>query len=124
MSGGLLALGDSTTRRAQQQQEQQAAAVLPLPPPPCCWRHHPTPARHEPLPLLSSGPAPPCPAALNREQKALLDFLVLARSERFAGFGSSTFSFYLREYRALQVGEGRRLLCPPSPSARLWSAVC
>ncbi|KAL4423672.1 hypothetical protein ABPG75_000973 [Micractinium tetrahymenae] len=39
--------------------------------------------------------------ALNSEQKALLDFLVLARSQRFAGFGSSTFSFYLREYRAL-----------------------
>ncbi|KAI7838016.1 hypothetical protein COHA_008197 [Chlorella ohadii] len=40
--------------------------------------------------------------ALNSEQKALLDFLVLARADRFAGFGSSTFSFYLREYRALQ----------------------
>lgn len=39
--------------------------------------------------------------ALNSEQKALLDFLVLARSNRFAGFGSSTFSYYLREYRAL-----------------------
>ncbi|EFN51509.1 hypothetical protein CHLNCDRAFT_140196 [Chlorella variabilis] len=38
---------------------------------------------------------------LNSEQKALLDFLVLARAQRFAGFGSSTFSFYLREYRAL-----------------------
>eukprot|EP00887_Chlorella_sp_A99_P002549 scaffold6.g2549.t1 len=38
---------------------------------------------------------------LNSEQKALLDFIVLARSKRFVGFGSSTFSFYLREYRAL-----------------------
>ncbi|PSC70539.1 alternative oxidase [Micractinium conductrix] len=38
---------------------------------------------------------------LNSEQKALLDFLVLARSQRFVGFGSSTFSFYLREYRTL-----------------------
>ena len=41
-------------------------------------------------------------AALNSEQKALLDFLVLANGKAFVGFGSSTFSFYLREYRALQ----------------------
>ena len=41
------------------------------------------------------------PAALNSEQKALLDFIVLARSSLFVGFGSSTFSFYLREHRAL-----------------------
>lgn len=39
--------------------------------------------------------------ALNSEQKALVDFIVLAQSHRFVGFGSSTFSFYLREYRAL-----------------------
>jgi hypothetical protein len=42
-------------------------------------------------------------AELNSEQKALLDFIVLARAQRFVGFGSSTFSFYLREYRSLQV---------------------
>lgn len=35
------------------------------------------------------------PAALNSEQKALLDFLVLAKGKHFVGFGSSTFSFYL-----------------------------
>jgi hypothetical protein len=40
-------------------------------------------------------------AALNSEQKALLDFLVLSRGKSFVGFGSSTFSFYLREYRVL-----------------------
>ena len=40
-------------------------------------------------------------AALNSEQKALLDFLVLAKGKFFVGFGSSTFSFYLREYRVL-----------------------
>ena len=40
-------------------------------------------------------------AALSSEQKALLDFLVLARGRSFVGFGSSTFSFYLREFRAL-----------------------
>ncbi len=34
-------------------------------------------------------------AALNSEQKALLDFLVLAKGKLFVGFGSSTFSFYL-----------------------------
>lgn len=39
--------------------------------------------------------------ALNSEQKALLDFIVLARGKRFVGFGSSTFSFFLREFRAL-----------------------
>lgn len=42
-------------------------------------------------------------ADLNSEQKALLDFLVLAKGKYFVGFGSSTFSFYLREHRVLQV---------------------
>jgi len=41
-------------------------------------------------------------AALNSEQKAAVDFLVLARSRAFVGLGSSTFSFYLREHRALE----------------------
>lgn len=41
------------------------------------------------------------PAELNSEQKALVDFLVLSRGRGFVGFGSSTFSFYLREYRVL-----------------------
>ena len=40
-------------------------------------------------------------AELNSEQKALLDFIVLAKSRLFVGFGSSTFSFYVREYRSL-----------------------
>ena len=40
-------------------------------------------------------------AELNSEQKALVDFLVLSRGRGFVGFGSSTFSFYLREYRVL-----------------------
>lgn len=39
--------------------------------------------------------------ALNSEQKALVDFLVLSRGRGFVGFGSSTFSFYLREFRVL-----------------------
>uniref|UniRef100_A0A1D2A093 O-fucosyltransferase family protein n=1 Tax=Auxenochlorella protothecoides TaxID=3075 RepID=A0A1D2A093_AUXPR len=39
---------------------------------------------------------------LNSEQEALLDFIVLSKSRLFVGFGSSTFSFYLREYRSLQ----------------------
>lgn len=42
-----------------------------------------------------------CNAELNSEQKALLDFLVLAQGSAFVGFGSSTFSFYLREFRSL-----------------------
>jgi hypothetical protein len=41
-------------------------------------------------------------AALNSEQKAAVDFLVLQRSRGFVGLGSSTFSFYLREHRALE----------------------
>lgn len=44
-----------------------------------------------------------CHADLNSEQKALLDFLVLAKGKYFVGFGSSTFSFYLREHRVLKV---------------------
>lgn len=53
---------------------------------------------------------------LNSEQKALLDFLVLAQGQRFAGFGSSTFSFYLREFRALHG-------TPRSTSALVDAAV-
>jgi len=41
-------------------------------------------------------------AGLASEQKALVDFLVLAQGARYVGFGSSTFSFFLREYRVLQ----------------------
>ncbi|GAB4814797.1 hypothetical protein N2152v2_001843 [Parachlorella kessleri] len=41
---------------------------------------------------------------LNSEQLALVDFLVLARATRLVGIGSSTFSYYLREYRALHYG--------------------
>jgi len=43
-------------------------------------------------------------AGLSSEQSALVDFLVLARAASFVGFGSSTFSFYLREHRALVGG--------------------
>ncbi|KAI3432401.1 hypothetical protein D9Q98_003957 [Chlorella vulgaris] len=38
---------------------------------------------------------------LNSEQLALLDFLILARAEKFVGFGPSTFSTYLQEHRVL-----------------------
>ena len=70
-----------------------------------CWWH----AGHDPLDTLGIPPLPLCPAslagaALHSEQQALLDFLVLARSQRFVGFAASSFSFYLREHRALQVG--------------------
>ena len=46
-----------------------------------------------------------------REQNALIDLMVLARSYRFAGFGASTFSFFLREFRTLFVS-GRWWLRP------------
>ncbi|KAK9827681.1 hypothetical protein WJX81_007940 [Elliptochloris bilobata] len=39
--------------------------------------------------------------ALSSEQKALVDFLVLARGRSFVGLGSSTFSYYLGEFRAM-----------------------
>lgn len=39
---------------------------------------------------------------LTSEQKALLDFLVLAEGKAFVGLGASTFAYFLREHRALQ----------------------
>lgn len=39
--------------------------------------------------------------ALTSEQKALLDFLVLAEGKTFVGLGVSTFAYFLREHRAL-----------------------
>jgi hypothetical protein len=45
-------------------------------------------------------------AALNPEQGALVDFLVIANADAFVGIGSSTFSAYLREYRVL-LGHSR-----------------
>ncbi len=38
---------------------------------------------------------------LHSEQVALLDFIVCASGERFVGFGASTFSFFMREYRLM-----------------------
>jgi hypothetical protein len=40
-------------------------------------------------------------AGLSSEQRAAVDFLVLASSRRLVGFSASTFSWLLREYRAL-----------------------
>jgi hypothetical protein len=45
-------------------------------------------------------------AALNPEQGALVDFLVIANADSFVGIGSSTFSAYLRDYRVL-LGHSR-----------------
>jgi hypothetical protein len=53
-----------------------------------------------PLSLVLTFPEP-LSTGLNSEQLALLDFLILARTEKFVGFGPSTFSFYLREHRIL-----------------------
>jgi hypothetical protein len=39
---------------------------------------------------------------LSSEQTALVDFLVLAKARRLVGISVSTFSWFLREYRALQ----------------------
>lgn len=39
---------------------------------------------------------------LESEQEALLDFLVLARCRAFVGFGGSSFSYFLPQYKALQ----------------------
>lgn len=40
-------------------------------------------------------------AGLESEQLAAIDFLVLAQSRSFVGFGASTMSFYLPQYKAL-----------------------
>ena len=46
---------------------------------------------------------------LNTEQRALVDFLVLAHSHVFVGLGTSSFSVYLREYRRIHgLGEEGR----------------
>ncbi len=62
-----------------------------------CWAHTFVPATSVYMLILPL----PAAAALNSEQKALVDFLVLSRGRGFVGFGSSTFSFYLREFRVL-----------------------
>lgn len=48
-------------------------------------------------------------AGLNTEQRAAVDFLVLAQSHSFVGFGPSTFSFLLPQYKTLMG-------YPPAPS--------
>lgn len=40
-------------------------------------------------------------SGLHSEQRALIDFLVLARAQHFVGFEESTFSLFLREWRYL-----------------------
>ena len=40
---------------------------------------------------------------MHSEQKALVDFLVLARGRAFVGMAHSTFSYYLEQLRRLQV---------------------
>lgn len=40
-------------------------------------------------------------AALSADQKSAVDYLVLLRSERFVGLNSSTYSWWVREYRKL-----------------------
>lgn len=40
-------------------------------------------------------------SGLNSEERAAIDFLVLARCRAFVGFGASTFSLYLPQYRIL-----------------------
>ena len=55
-------------------------------------------------PALRPPACPPSLAGLNSEQLALLDFLILARAEKYVGFAPSTFSFYLREHRMLHGG--------------------
>ena len=48
-----------------------------------------------------SGCAPHKNTGLHSEQVALLDFIACAGGDRFVGFGASTFSFFMREYRLL-----------------------
>ncbi len=55
-------------------------------------------------------------SGLHSEQRALVDFLVLAAGRRFVGFEESTFSLFVREWRYLH---GR----PRSSSALVAAAV-
>jgi GDP-fucose protein O-fucosyltransferase len=55
---------------------------------------------------------------LHSEQKALIDFLVLARSQNFVGFVTSTFSFFVQQYRDLHgfpAGEAVMVDVPKMP---------
>jgi len=40
-----------------------------------------------------------CIAGLQSEQRAVVDFLILAQCQAFVGFGPSTFSVFLREFK-------------------------
>lgn len=64
-------------------------------------------------PLSPSRPSRAC-AGLHTEQLALLDLLVLLRSQRLVGFAASTFSYLLAELRALRGhAKGSSLLVNP-----------
>lgn len=89
--------------RAQPACRRCAARPPPAPAPALPTFSSAPPSARAPNPATRPGARAWLPAALNSEQKALLDFIVLARAKKFVGFGSSTFSFFLREFRALHV---------------------
>ena len=54
-----------------------------------------------PEPACPRRPRCRVPAGLHPEQLALVDFLVMMRAQRVVGLGGSSFSYLLRELRAL-----------------------
>ena len=56
------------------------------------------------------------------EALALVDFMVLMRARRFVGFGLSSFSWGVREYRCL-AGSPPATTSMPAISIPLWNAM-
>ncbi len=71
---------------------RQAGGELPWPLPDCATDKRPTTRLHARAQYIAHADL----AALNSEQQALVDALVLSRSARFVGVSSSTFSVYIR----------------------------
>jgi len=65
------------------------------------------------------GSSNPNRAGLQSEALAFVDLLVLVRARQFVGFGLSTFSWAVREYRCL-LGTALRSTSMPAVSLNKW----
>lgn len=81
------------------------------------WRHGHASAHAHKEALLEAGEL----AALLPEQRAAVDFLVAVRAERFVGWATSSFSFWVAEARALAglPPEASHLIPSPGSEASL-----
>lgn len=55
-------------------------------------------------------------ASLSADQRSIVDYLVLLTCERFVGLNSSTFSWWVREYRKLLGYDQHTSLFVPTPN--------